>query len=416
MLRYSLLIGLLLCSTIELNAQSSDNSAIVTVLRRTDKSIDDVRVWRRVRLNNQLDLVIAVGTPRRWEFDTALGDSTWLGLERRLGLFLQDRARPGLVFSLAIAPGVEDCAARIVRATTSDTVITCSGERSETYPNQKFVYDIRAKRLIRRYAYGRFEQYRVIEKRANGVVISAANDQFDAVLDFSTARTPGFRMVKQERRSFLETAGASNDPPDQFVGAVFGPSDAFRLVKIDDDSQDATDCADPEVIVSEQIANGTREYRIPRQDPECHRIGPWQIDGNTLWFGTTFYAGEGGTGIGGLGFFDPLRRQFSIVSSPEISNYSVSAINVQPDSVWLALESRGEYGNTGEGVLRYDRTTRSFERFNIGANIGREFVVLGSHVLLITNFGIVVIERTTVREFFVDQTTEGLLRVVEGLK
>jgi hypothetical protein len=215
-------------------------------------------------------------------------------------------------------------------------------------PFAKFVYDIPAKRLIRRYSYGRFQEYHVVEKRGNGVVLTAANDEHDVTLDFSVERIPMFRIVKEERRSFRTRAVASNDVRDPLADAVFGPSGTFRLLKVEDDSQGSADCADPEVIVAEQVANATREYRIPRQDPDCHRIGPWQIDGDTLWFGTTFYAGEGGAGIGSFGFFDPAAREFSIFSPPEMSQYSVSAINVLPDAILLALESRGEYGDRGE--------------------------------------------------------------------
>ena len=40
---------------------------------------------------------------------------------------------------------------------------------------------------------------------------------------------------------------------------------------------------------------------------------------------------------------------------PEIADWSVSAIQVAPDAVWMALVTNGEYGRSSGGLLRYDR-------------------------------------------------------------
>jgi hypothetical protein len=60
----------------------------------------------------------------------------------------------------AIASGHPECAARILRATVTDTVIACGGEKSEIYPNQKFVYDVRARRLVSHFSYEPLKIYR----------------------------------------------------------------------------------------------------------------------------------------------------------------------------------------------------------------------------------------------------------------
>jgi hypothetical protein len=56
------------------------------------------------------------------------------------------------VNSLAIAAGSLDCGARIERATSTDTVISCTGEKAYQGLNQKFVYNIRAKALVSHFA------------------------------------------------------------------------------------------------------------------------------------------------------------------------------------------------------------------------------------------------------------------------
>ena len=43
------------------------------------------------------------------------------------------------------------------------------------------------------------------------------------------------------------------------------------------------------------------------------RIGPWQLTEGTLWFGKTFYDGEGHTGVGGFGYFDAARKAYRLV-------------------------------------------------------------------------------------------------------
>ena len=79
----------------------------------------------------------------------------------------RDRAQPGRVFTLTVAHGPQDCFGRILRATATDTVIACSGEKSEIYPNQKFVYDIRAKRLVSRVEYTPYSDFTIRRTGAN---------------------------------------------------------------------------------------------------------------------------------------------------------------------------------------------------------------------------------------------------------
>src|SRR5437016_4971832 len=68
---------------------------------------------------------------------------------------------PIRVYSIALAPGFLDCEARIERATSTDTVVSCTGEKAYQGPNQKFVYDIRAKALVSRFEYQPFPMMRV---------------------------------------------------------------------------------------------------------------------------------------------------------------------------------------------------------------------------------------------------------------
>jgi hypothetical protein len=188
----------------------------------------------------------------------------------------------------------------------------------------------------------------------------------------------------------------------------FGPSSAFRLVEFYGD----TKCGENEPVVLE--TRGRRQQRHRMSPSECAGIGPWALDGDRVWFGKTFYAGEGETGTGGFGYFDASTRQYQFFSPREIKLSSASAIFVQPDAVWVALMTRGEYGDHGQGLLRYDRHSRTTTRFDIAGSIGRRFIQFADRIALTLDDGIIVIRDGHVRGYIVDQTTDGRLRVAEA--
>ena len=72
-------------------AQRNNDAAVFGVLQRADPTLFEMRVIHRVEVTAVLDLVIAIGTPRRWELGPA-EDFVWWNAERKLGLFLQERS------------------------------------------------------------------------------------------------------------------------------------------------------------------------------------------------------------------------------------------------------------------------------------------------------------------------------------
>src|ERR1035441_6758348 len=51
--------------------------------------------------------------------------------------------------------------------------------------------------------------------------------------------------------------------------------------------------------------------------------------------------------------------------APEIADYSVSAILVEPDAVWMGIFQSGEYGGSPAGILRYDRKTQTIRKYEL---------------------------------------------------
>ena len=69
--------------------------------------------------------------------------------------------------------------------------------------------------------------------------------------------------------------------------------------------------------------------------------------------------------MGGFGYFDTSDRQYHLYVPPEVADYSVSAIRVEPDVVWMSILSSGEYGDSPAGVLRYDRKTHAVRKYEL---------------------------------------------------
>lgn len=411
-------------------AQGGADLAVVAALKQADRSLIATTIWRRVHLTPALDLVLAIGAPA----GPPLGDASdrghwWWDESRKLGVFLQARTQPYRVSSLAIAPGPPECAARIVRATATDTVVACTGEKSAAYPSRKFVYDVGARRLVGQFSYEPLTMYRALRRDAPvGALIIGANKTQHVVVDFVPDRLPAFRVAATRPRLESDhTSAIVGDTPVPLASPPFGPLQTFRLIPV----APPRDELGPEMVVQERIGRG-RLYPLPRstyaefanarpgrvQDgygPETRlndRIGPWEVDDTRLWFGKTFYDGEGYSGIGGFGYFDAREREFRTFTPPAVSDWSVSAMSVQRDAVWLALVSRGEWGDRGGGLVRFDRASETFERFEIDNGVGFQFVPAGGHLVLATTTGMTLVRQSDLRHYFVDRATDGQLRVV----
>lgn len=65
-------------------------------------------------------------------------------------------------------------------------------------------------------------------------------------------------------------------------------------------------------------ARSMRSYADEADEYLGEGIGAFQIVEDRFWFGKSFYYGEGYTGIGGFGYFDPDEKKFVVHSPPEI--------------------------------------------------------------------------------------------------
>jgi hypothetical protein len=167
-----------------------------------------------------------------------------------------------------------------------------------------------------------------------------------------------------------------------FQPQSFGPDGKFHMQH----SQDSFGMRSHGVIEA-LAANRTKFYPLPQSTPaEFLRlrsgdphitpgaapdsnerqevIGPYQFEGESLWFGKSFYDSEGSWGVGAFGFFDTTARRYTLFSPQEVAPYEVSAILVQPHAVWLGLDQFVEDISTVPGgLLRWDRATQTAQKY-----------------------------------------------------
>jgi hypothetical protein len=95
------------------------------------------------------------------------------------------------------------------------------------------------------------------------------------------------------------------------------------------------------------------------------RVGGYEVAGDRIWFGKSFYDGEGTTGVGGIGYYDTKTRRFSMLDIPQLADWSVSALLVEDDAIWIGRVAYLEDAARSGGLIRYDLSTRRVTEYTI---------------------------------------------------
>lgn len=139
-------------------------------------------------------------------------------------------------------------------------------------------------------------------------------------------------------------------------------------------------------------------------------IGPYQVEGSRIWFGNHYYDGEGERGVGAFGYFDMKTRRYVLFSPPEIARWETSALRVEADAVWLALDRFGEDVSTSPGGLmrwsRGDHGVRFYPLEFVISRIGRD-MKSPDWLLLETREGYALFREGEVQRFRVESTANG---------
>lgn len=116
-------------------------------------------------------------------------------------------------------------------------------------------------------------------------------------------------------------------------------------------------------------------------------INTYQSQDNLIWFGLGFYDGEGTSGIGGIGTFDPVSKKYKISYLKEISASSVYSILVDDDAIWLGLGSQPEGDAYGNGVARINRKDGAFTHYEI-PGLSKAIVKANKSIYIGTSAGV----------------------------
>jgi hypothetical protein len=140
-------------------------------------------------------------------------------------------------------------------------------------------------------------------------------------------------------------------------------------------------------------------------------IGPFAFDGQRIWFANTFYDGEGVSGVGAIGSFDPATRRFEMRYLPEIAPWSGSAILLDGDDVWVGLMRRPEGAAIGGGLLRYNKANGAVVKYVV-AGLIHTIDRMGDTIYCGTSNGLYTVRGDEIRQFRFEPDESGKLVMV----
>jgi hypothetical protein len=216
------------------------DGAVLGVMRSAQPDINNVQVITRLGVDAELDLVVAIGAEKNW--GAGQQKPVWWGDHRTIGILLQRRSRPDLIYKVAIAKGEGDCEVQVERATGKEVVLSCTPEKGAPGPDHKFIYDIRSKKLVKQIAYEPFALTRIFVSGQDAVLAGSDTRQLVAV-KYNPADEPPFRLLtgaqawrwtqRLETSSGTTGFGANQKhviylKPKQFKPVRFGPGKRLR--------------------------------------------------------------------------------------------------------------------------------------------------------------------------------------------
>lgn len=415
------LVAVLLAGAVSAASDPASDRAITTVLRNSQPCVRHVKIWRRQQVTETLDVVVALGSER--DAASAEGRASGPGVQP-LGLFLQERGGRVRVYTLAVTR-LSCEMAFLLHVSSSDIVFACESEKGQRH-REKFVYDVRAKALVKAFTY---PPYAVTSMRMNAgrVVVTASNGVQRVIADYDAGQQPAWH-VRRTLADGTPERGENRCPPSPLApSAPFGPFKSFQLVPWAE-----ADNASQAWVVQERRGTATRHHRLPlstRAEYAAARghehgdhnpgdveiddgIGPHAVFGDELWVGKSFYDGEGKAGVGGIAAFDISARRFKVFTGPLMAGWSAAAIYAEERSVWVSRVGHAELWTLSGGLVRFDRATQTFHVADEGLGIGCQFLSAGGRLLLGTDAGVTIVEEDRIFHVMFDEASDGRVRVV----
>ncbi len=359
-------------------------AAVALFITSTWPDLRSVETLGRQNVDAKYDLVVALGAPTK---------SSWWSPTSRLFVILQNRTADEQPVAIAAIAGDPNCRAQIARMRVSELFISCEGEK-ETPPWHRLTWDLASQKLTSHEKFLPFGFVKVFTTDHYAVFVGNDRSRLLAV-EYVPNREPAFRVLKgTEATPWFSriTVERSTEGPDGhrvvFASVPKRPAPVIPLPR--------TSYAEFARLRPESVRNGNGPNAELHDD-----VGPWAREGDKIWFGKTFYDAEGLVGVGGFGYFDTATHALKLLQPPEIIDYSVSAISVSAEDVWMGVTTRSEGARFGSHLLYFDRQTEDTRSIPFGDYVS-DLARVGERVVIAGSLSIGTVNGERIDRYFVD--------------
>ena len=351
----------------QIDSPPAFRESVIPYFQSVDPAIAHFRTVLRRGLDGSHSLVVVHWSRRQWPQDR------WISLFRgdSVGVFLVRDAPPESAWKVTLVQGDGDHALEI-ECVSHESIVFSRTDADYGFVRDwiKIYFDIRRKHLQ-----GRFE----FRPPGVGRMLSDGDVLYASIDPLGPPSERGLAVRVTQDEAVMAAAVDEREVPSALWNAVIDDLDRYPsdLEPLPQSSLEELAAARFGGVLTERVVN--------------EEIGPTQIVGSRLWFGKTFYDGEGLSGVGGLGFFDLEERRYVLFSPPAIRNWSASSILVEDEVVWIGRYRRSEGAEYSGGLLRYDVESGEAREFDVG-DVIRQIERWGERLYLGTNGGLYVID------------------------
>jgi len=178
-----------------------------------------------------------------------------------------------------------------------------------------------------------------------------------------------FRLERSPKglRAVVNDPGHDSESRSEFPALDYSPADGWQpagsALPYDSGAYEKKSPV-PEIVLSRREAITLRPHLV-NADVFEQETGAWTEHDGSIWFGISFYEGEGVDGVGGVGRYDATTHTTEIRRPELLIDSSIDSI--VHDGTWLWFSTAGHYECIGlppmEGLVRYDWNADRLETF-----------------------------------------------------
>ncbi|MCZ6753426.1 MAG: hypothetical protein O7E51_16565 [Acidobacteria bacterium] len=462
-MRLVLISFLLLTAPVFVHAQAIPNpnfreTAAIPFFHKLNSNIVSFQTFYKKVLDEQYTLLlIRGGAPiPEWRSVSYPMPHFWWNRDDLLGLFLAETANPDRIWELAILKSNNETSLVGVDRADSRSIVLWRTVSDYGIPGEwlKFFFDTQTKRLLQEVKYSPVAVGKIVRLSRRSVPMARRGGRLRQYFVGNSGKKPlvavwertGPVLVRgaEEQEVLAHVADYVQQLQDTGPSAPYVQESAYLT-----DHRDASitflpiDSAGKFFFsfgasqgsrVAERTEEGYKLYPLPQSSLGEHRrarperdeqqgrvmdwtieerIGPYQIVGERFWFAKTFNDGEGYSGVGGVGYFDPEQKKYVIFSPPALAPWSSSAVAVAGDAVWVGLIRDPEGGDYSGGLLRYELATGSTQKYEL-KEIVLSILPFGpfGDVYVGTTNGIYVLHNGQFQRYVMEPDLSGEFRVI----